>query len=146
MIDKRWPKKLNDQDKAELQLMLGEATHAQQIELLKIGTQEQLRFDERIMSLEGTASDLKAAGWPGRLVLFLRGAQRPAWGFFTLYMDFMVFSGAWKLPEGADPGTGMTMQSAFWIINALVLAFLFGERGLKNILPLISRLQSERKG
>ena len=100
MIDKRWPKKLNDQEKAELQLMLGEATHAQQIELLKIGTQEQLRFDERIMSLEGTASDLKAAGWPGRLVLFLRGAQRPAWGFFTLYMDF---NGILNCPKAQTP-------------------------------------------
>lgn len=98
----------------------------------------------RAAQLEGTASDLMQFGIVGRLVVFLRGAQRPVWGFGTLYMDYMVFSGQWTLgPEitvseqGWPSDTEGLRAVAFVVINILVLGFLFGERAVKNVMPLI---------
>ena len=82
------------------------------------------------------------AGWLGRIVIFLRGAQRPIWGYFVLVMDIMVFSGRWnlvKLAEQTKTASMVDIQSAFWIINFLVLGFLFGERAVKNVMPLLQK-------
>ena len=93
---------------------------------------------ERAGQLEGTAADLKAMPVLGPIMLFLRGCQRPAWGFGTLYIDFRVFEGTWKLQEGP-------IESAFWIVNFLVLGFLFGERAVQNMAPFISQMLAARK-
>ena len=34
---------------------------------------------------------------------------------------------------------GLDVQSVFWVINFLVLGFLFGERAMRNILPLLQQ-------
>ncbi len=78
----------------------------------------------RISQLEGTARDLKAMPFVGRLVIFARGCQRPVWGFFTIWLDYQWFSN-WSLSE--------QQQSALIAINLLVLGFLFGERAVKNV-------------
>jgi hypothetical protein len=88
-------------------------------------------LNKRIREQEGTATDLKQGGFFGRIVLFARGAQRPIWGFFVLYMVIQVFSGAWNI--GADP----QLKSAFWLIVLIVLIFLFGERACQNVLPAV---------
>lgn len=86
---------------------------------------------ERAALLEGTASDLKSIPVLGPIMLFLRGAQRPLMGYATMYLDYMVFSGAWKLEDDVQ-------RNCFFLINMLVLAFLFGERAVKNLAPLIT--------
>jgi hypothetical protein len=86
----------------------------------------------RIAQLEGTASDLKSVPFVGPLVLFLRGLQRPLWGYATLFMDYMWFS-EW-------PTLTSKQESALMAINILVLGFLFGERAIKNVMPLITKL------
>ncbi|MEW8076106.1 MAG: hypothetical protein AB2815_10155 [Candidatus Sedimenticola endophacoides] len=86
---------------------------------------------ERISKLEGTASDLKSLPVVGRLMLFARGCQRPLWGFFTMYLDWCWFS-QWTLSE--------KQQAALIVVNILVLGFLFGERAIRNLTPLISQL------
>lgn len=94
---------------------------------------------QRITELEGTASDLKALPIVGRIVLFARGAQRPTWGFATLWMDYKWFSGGWgALSE--------QQEMALIVINVLVLGFLFGERAVKNLMPLIMRLLAKGTG
>lgn len=88
-------------------------------------------FDKRVADLEGTASDLKSLPLLGTVMLFVRGSQRPIWGIGVGWMDIMVFSDQWHLPDlGPQP-------LAFWTINFLVLGFLFGERAVANILPLV---------
>lgn len=140
-----FPDKLSEKEKADLALAVREAVHAERVELLEFAQDQQEAFDERVRELEGTASDLKAAGWPGRLVLFLRGSQRPVWGFAVLYMDVMVFSGAWPLLRQPDASQGsLNLVSAFWVVNALVLGFLFGERALKNVLPYVGRIMARK--
>jgi len=92
---------------------------------------------KRIGELEGTAKDIKAIPILGPLVLFLRGCQRPLWGFATLWLDFQWFA-TWSLNE--------QQQTALIVINFLVLGFLFGERAMQNVLPLLVQVFSARSG
>lgn len=134
------------EEKALLKLELNKVTHQHEISLRelaieeeKIANERESELNDRIKSLEGTASDLKQFGWIGSVVVFLRGLQRPVWGFGTIYMDFMVFSGKWKIPDDDQ------LKSAFWIINLIVLVFLFGERAIKNVAPLIKEFFDKTK-
>lgn len=99
----------------------------------------QRAFDKRTAELEGTAKDLKAIPFLGPLMLFLRGSQRPVWGFACMYMDYAVFSGAWNLK---DP----QISGAFYTINFLVLGFLFGERAIANVAPAIKDIIAAKAG
>jgi hypothetical protein len=83
---------------------------------------------------------------------WLREAQRTIWGYALLILDFFVFSGHWdlvararQLGTGADAGAativGGDLLAAFWIVNFLVLGFLFGESAISNLLP---QLKSNR--
>jgi hypothetical protein len=121
-------------EKAEAKLELTKFLHQKEIQLREATSEEQSEFNKRIRELEGTASDLNQAGFFGKVILFFRGAQRPIWGFTTMYIDFMVFSGRWELQEGSET------SSAFWIMNGLVLGFLFGERALLNLAPKLKDL------
>lgn len=92
-------------------------------------------LNQRIAAYEGTATDLKSVPFIGPLLLLARGAQRPIWGYATIVLDYQVYSGAWKI--AADQAE---LQTAFYVINFLVLGFLFGERALVNLLPVVEAL------
>ena len=94
--------------------------------------QAQSQFDSRVKELEGTAKDLQQSGVVGRIIVFLRGVQRPAWGFATLYIDYQWFAGLWVFNEA--------QSNAVYLINLLVLGFLFGERTIKNLEPLLLKI------
>jgi len=142
----QFPDKLSDKQKADIQLTVDNALREHEIKLLALAQQEDQRFNDRIKDMEGTANDLLVAGWIGKLVILLRGAQRPIWGYFVLYMDFMVFSGAWNIVSPISDiekvTDGLNLVSAFWVINFLVLGFLFGERAMRNVLPIIQGLRN----
>lgn len=125
-------------EKAEMKLELERFLHQKEIEARELTLQEQIEFNKRITDLEGTAEDLKQAGFFGKVILFFRGAQRPIWGFATMYIDFQVYSGSWNLVEGSET------SKAFWIMNGLVLGFLFGERALLNIAPKIKDIMKSK--
>lgn len=59
--------------------------------------------------------------------------QRPIWGFALLYIDLKVFSGAWSMTPDSQT------ESAFWLLNLLILGFLFGERAVRNVMPMVNR-------
>ena len=88
---------------------------------------------DRAAKLEGTASDLKSIPYLGAIMLFLRGAQRVVIGYGTAYIDYEVFSGIIHLPDGP-------VINAWFATNLLVLGFLFGERAVKNVAPLLTDL------
>lgn len=96
-------------------------------------------YEQRIRDLEGTAADLKTIPILGPIVIFLRGTQRPVWGYGVMWMDYNVYSGIWHLPAGSRE------EACFYIINLLVLGFLFGERAIQNLMPLFERLLEARK-
>lgn len=118
------------EEKAEAMLLLKEITHRQQLEVAQLEFEAEKELNNRIKDLEGTAKDLNQAGIFGKFILFLRGAQRPLWGYGVAFLDYMVFSGRWAIETDE-------LRSSFWVINLLVLGFLFGERAVKNVAPLI---------
>ena len=134
---KQFPDKLSESDKVKLEMAITEATREHEVKLLEIAKEQDAEFNNRIKQLEGTAQDLSRFGWFGSIVIFLRGCQRPIWGYLTLYMDLMWFSGQWS-------DLSKQQESAFWIINLLVLGFLFGERAVKNLMPLITEMMKQR--
>jgi hypothetical protein len=129
-----FPPAMSDAEKKAAELEMLKVAHEVEVELLQETTKAQAEFNQRIKDLEGTAKDLKVIPIIGPLVIFLRGLQRPVWGFAVMWIDFNVFSGIWKLE------TEM-LQNAFWLVNFLVLGFLFGERALQNVLPFLERFK-----
>jgi hypothetical protein len=135
-IKSYFPPDMSDQQKAALNLELQKIELQKQAEVNDAISEAQKSFNDRIAQYEGTAKDLLALPVVGRILLFLRGAQRPVWGFATLWADYCWFSSAWgALTE--------KQETALIIINILVLGFLFGERAIKNLEPLIGRLLSK---
>lgn len=127
-----FPPDMTPKEKAELELKLQDLLHKKQLEANSLLHESAVQLDKRIAEQEGTASDLRAIPFLGTIVLFLRGVQRPLWGFATLYMDYRWFFETRALSE--------QQQTAMIIINLLVLGFLFGERTVKNLEPLISKV------
>jgi hypothetical protein len=113
-------------------------------EMRELDLKEQAEHNRFTAEMEGTARDLMAVPFLGRLMLFLRGAQRVIWGFGALFMTFMVLSGTWKFLQvvrapGGEVVTVSDTQKMFLFIciDLLVLATLFGERALRNLLPIV---------
>lgn len=133
-----FPPGMTPQQEAELKLELERLAFEKQKQADAMLADAERHVTERISLLEGTATDLRAVPVIGPIMLFMRGAQRPVWGFAVLYADMMWFSGKW--------GAMTTQQeSALWVINLLVLGFIFGERAVANLAPVISDIMSRRK-
>jgi len=128
-----FPPDMNPQQKADAELKIQEFLHQKQLDANKILNDSSEQLNKRIAEQEGTASDLKSIPVLGTLIIFLRGVQRPLWGFATLYMDNKwFFGGNLEFTE--------QQQTAMIVINVLVLGFLFGERTIKNLEPLILKV------
>lgn len=137
-----FPPKLTESERMKLEEVIRKAAREHELQLLNLAQQEQQMFDDRIREMEGTAKDLQQFGRLGEVVVFLRGMQRPIWGFFVLYLDYAVFvQNKWPTVsiQNATESVGLDFQSAFWMINFLVLGFLFGERAMRNVLPLLQK-------
>ena len=130
------PPDMSPEKKAEIQLAVAAQEANNKQAMLTIAYEMDKELNKRISDLEGTASDLKSIPIIGSILLFLRGAQRPVWGFATIYLDYQVFSKGWSFDIGSQAG------SAFYIINILVLGFLFGERAIQNVMPYISQFKN----
>lgn len=128
-ITEYFPPDLSPVQKAEIEHKLTIFLHEKELEANRILNDAAAQLDKRIAVQEGTAADLKTIPVLGHILIFARGSQRPVWGFATLYMDFK-----WLF----EPGTFTEQQqTAMIVINVLVLGFLFGERTIKNLEPLI---------
>lgn len=131
---------LPPETRAQLSLQIERETSQRAQAAFQAASEAERNLTERIRELEGSAKDLLQAGGLGRVVLFVRGAQRPAWGVGLIYCDFMVFSQRWPLvPDSAT-------ESAFWVINLLVLGFLFGERTVQNVMPMMTTFRQAKNG
>ena len=137
LVQDYFPPDMSPQQRAELEIKLQEIAAQKEIQANRLMLDAEQALTQRITQLEGSAQDLRAIPFVGPAVIFLRGLQRPLWGYAVLYIDVMWFSGKWQLAE--------QQESAMWIINLLVLGFLFGERAVQNIAPLISELIGKGK-
>jgi hypothetical protein len=66
------------------------------------------------------------------VVIFLRGAFRPLFAYFTLYADYVYLIEGMSWTE--------RQETLLLAINLLVLVFFFGERAMKNVMPLIVKV------
>lgn len=134
-----FPPNMSEEQKANIQLTLQniELQRAAQFSAAQHVAEEDM--NARIAMYEGSAADLKAVPYLGALMLLLRGAQRPVWGFVAIYFDYGVFSGMWKLED-------QMVSNAFWVVNFLVLGFLFGERAIMNVMPFITQMIQAKQG
>lgn len=132
VIKDYFPPDLSPVQKAELEIKLNDMLHEKEIKANAILNDAAKQLDKRIAEQEGTASDLKTIWGLGHIVIFMRGVQRPLWGFATLYMDNQWFFKTHDFDE--------QQQTAMILINVLVLGFLFGERTIKNLEPLIIKV------
>lgn len=128
-----FPPSMTEQDKLQFELALKNIAHKQTMEANNLLNEAGQQLDKRIAEQEGTAKDLQAVPFFGTLVLFFRGLQRPLWGFFTMYMDYV-----WLVTNSSEYTE--QQNTALIVINILVLGFLFGERTLKNLEPLIIKV------
>lgn len=139
VAEKWFPPDMSEGDKQAVKLQFERLELEREAQTNKALQDASAGLTRRIAELEGTAADLKTLPVVGRLVLFARGAQRPTWGFATLWMDYQWFSDEW--------GTLSEQQElALIIINVLVLGFLFGERAVKNLMPLIMKFLAMKAG
>lgn len=139
-----WPPSLTKDQVAAIEKGIVEATRQHELKLQQLALDQDHEFNNRIKEMEGTAKDLQQFGWVGQVIVFLRGCQRPIFGYFTIGMDYMIFSGKYVLPpqttEFPEPIT-----ATFYFLNILVLVFLFGERALRNVIPLLNQLMNRFK-
>lgn len=120
-------------EKVKAEHALLELKHKHEMAGQRFSLEAENEFNNRVKDLEGTASDLSHFKL-GKLVLFFRGLQRPLWGFFVMFLDWQIFAENWTIKEGSK------IEMAFFIINFLVLGFLFGERAVKNVGPLVAQM------
>lgn len=126
------PPDLTPTQKAEIELKVQELLNQKQRDFDAAANEAQNMFNTRVKELEGTAADLKTLPILGPIVIFLRGVQRPAWGFYTMYLDYHWVISSFEFDE--KQGLGLIL------INVLVLGFLFGERTIRNLQPLIEKV------
>lgn len=125
-----FPPDMTPQEKALAELKVEQFLLRKQIVAEQILMRSAAQLDKRIAEQEGTAKDLRAVPILGSIILLARGAQRPIWGFATLWMDNQWFFGAFE-------DFSSKQETALIVINILVLGFLFGERAVQNLTPLI---------
>ena len=133
-----FPPNMSEEQKANIQLAAQQIELQRTIEFSRAQNDAEKTLNERIAMYEGSAADLKGIPILGPLMLFLRGSQRVCWGFAAIYLDFMVFSNTWNIEKEI-------IANAFWVLNFLVLGFLFGERAVTNIMPFLTNFMQAKQ-
>jgi hypothetical protein len=115
--------------KAEIEIKVKEIEHKINMEASTLGHTIQTEFNEHVEAMTGTAKDLMAMGKLGKFMLFVRGMQRPGVVALVCLFDYNCYINMAVYSDRA-----MTLLTA---MNIVVLATLFGERAIKNVLPLL---------
>jgi len=132
-VNERWPPDMSEEQREQMGVVIKDMLHKQQMDIAEAAREDEKLFNERTIAMEGTASDLKTIPYLGGLIIFLRGAFRPIFSYVTMYFDYLYFV--------TDTTTWTDRQEALLLaINLLVLVFFFGERALKNVMPLILQM------
>lgn len=131
-INERWPPDMSEEQRRNMEIVVKDMLHKQEMAIREAAAQDEALFNERTIALEGTAKDLAAIPLIGSVVIFLRGAFRPLFAYFTLYADYEYLIGGMNWTE--------RQETLLLAINLLVLVFFFGERAMKNVMPLIIKV------
>jgi hypothetical protein len=136
-VNDRWPPDMSEAQRAQMEIVIKDMLHKQSMDLAEAAREDEAAFNERTMAMEGTAKDLQAIPVVGAVIIFLRGAFRPMFAYMTAYFDWMYFS------QGM--GFNERQETLLLSINLLVLVFFFGERAMKNVMPLIAQVFMAKK-
>ncbi len=139
-----FPPSMSDKEKAEMTARIREVEFKREKALMELAVEADKEVTRRAAQLEGTANDLKSLPVVGRFIIFARGCLRPFFGYFTLFVDWMIFSNAWKVKLTTPTGTFTAEGILVIALNILVLGFLFGERTVKNLMPLFTKFMETR--
>lgn len=132
-IRDRWPAKLSDAELAEIEHENNRLEFEREQAAMRWANEQDAAFFQFTKEMEGTASDLKGVPLLGPIVIFMRGMFRPIFAYFTMYLDFTWFT--------TDTSHWTEQQNmAMIVINIIVLVFFFGERTVKNLLPMIAQV------
>lgn len=129
-VNDRWPPDMSEQQRMQMEIVLKDMLHKQQMDLAEAARQDEDAFNERTIAMEGTAKDLKALPVVGSVIIFMRGAFRPLFAYMTGYLDWVYLTQGMSWTE--------RQETLLLAINLLVLVFFFGERAMKNVMPLIT--------
>jgi len=132
LVTTYWPPDVSPEKKAQFELEMDKLEFEREKAVDAATQAAEDSLNKRLEMYEGTAKDLLAIPVFGALMLFIRGSQRTVWGMAAIYFDYLWFVTSLKMTD--------QQQTALIIINCLVLSFLFGERALKNLMPLIIQL------
>jgi len=130
-----FPPDMPAEKKAELQIAIERLAMEREKNANDAAREAEQAVNDRLKLYEGTAAELATIPVLGPIMVFARGALRPLIGYATIWLDYNVFAGTWRLEPGAQ-------ENCFWVINVLVLGFLFGERALRNLAPVLQVLTS----
>lgn len=133
-IRDRWPAKLSEAELAEVEAEIDRREMEKREAAMEWGHKQDQAFFTFTKEMEGTAADLKSIPFVGAFIIFLRGAFRPIFAYFTLYLDAQWFL------TGVSGGWTEQQSTAMIVINVVVLVFFFGERTVKNLMPLIAQV------
>lgn len=136
-VNKRWPPDMSEQQKAQMQVVITNMLHNQQMQIAEAARQDEQLFNDRTIALEGTAKDLSAIPYLGAPIIFLRGAFRPLFAYMVAYLDYEYFISGMNWTD--------RQETLLLSINLLVLVFFFGERAMKNVMPLIEKVFLAKK-
>lgn len=137
-ISEHFPPDLTPEQKANIQLATENIILEREKEANLAIAAAETSINERVSMYEGTAKDLMGIPLLGSVILFLRGSQRIVWGYGALYFDWLWFFTTTKLPD--------RQEIALLAVNILVLGFLFGERAIKNLMPLFTEFLQAKRG
>ena len=139
---------MSEKEEAEIRLSLKELEYKRQIESLGRWNEQERQFQEYVQSMEGTAEELMKMRFLGPLVIFLRAIIRPGWSIITIYMIVAILSGHWNLMAAAGGNESIAQQytSLLWANTLIVSVTWFGERAVRNVLPLVEKLFLAKNG
>lgn len=139
LVKGRFPEKMSEKEEAELKIDLMKLENDKKVKVLNAWNEQEKNWQDHIKEMEGTAKELLAIPILGHLMVFLRASLRPIISALTIYADLMIWSGSWNLTVTAGANADQAW-ALLWMVNILVFSVLFGERAMKNILPLIERI------
>lgn len=128
-----FPDSVTDEQKKELSPKIEQIIEGKICDLKLARADLECTINDKVEKLSQTTKDLEKVPVLGKIGLFLRGMQRPIWGFSLLYIDLKVLSNSWQLESGSQT------ESTFWLLNLLILGFLFGERAIRNVMPMVNK-------
>ena len=136
VIERQFPGKLSASEQAALQKELALIDNAKAVEANTAIQEAAETLNRRIAEHEGTASEIKDIWVIGPLIILARSMFRPTCSYVTLYIDYQYFKAPKAFPE--DAGTLLL------VMNFIILGFWFGERTVKNLMPIIMAWLAKR--